>query len=98
MQYYEQICDLTAEELDGWVLEALDNGHINIEQERWKSNVNQYICYDSRPFCTKNMRCILNISSNNYLNLSFFMYCFNKFKKLREKLEKTLELNCNEIR
>lgn len=98
MQYYEQIYDLTAEELDGWVLEALDNCHINIEQERWKLNTNKLISYNCRPFCTENVKCTLDISSDNYFNLSFFMHCFNKSKKLREKLEKMLELNSDEVR
>lgn len=96
--YYEQLCNLTAEELDGWVLEALDNCYIKIERQKWTSNINPYICYDERPCCTKNMKCMLDISSKVYFNLSFFMYMFNKHKKIREELEKTLELNCDEIR
>lgn len=96
--YYEQLNNLTAEELDGWVLEALDNSYVKIEGEKWTSDVNPYIRYDERPRCTKNMKCTLDISSNVYFNLSFFMYMFNKHKKIREKLEKILELNCNEIR
>lgn len=96
--YYEQLNDLTAEELDGWVLEALDNSHIRIEGEKWTSDVNPYICYHERPHCTKNMKCTLDISSNVYFYISFFIYMFNKHKKLRDKLEKTLGLNCNEVR